>query len=69
VGLVLRSFRHVERAVAQLIEPAALARYHANAAALENRAVFEIPEMLEQIFEQSRGAAASAGSLLVDRLA
>ena len=55
VGLVLRSFRHVEQAVAQLIEPATLARYRANAAALQNRAVFEIPEILQRIFEQSNG--------------
>lgn len=53
VGVVLRNFRHVDAAVAKLIEPAALARYHANAAALKNRAVFEIPDMLEQIFTSS----------------
>jgi UDP-N-acetylglucosamine:LPS N-acetylglucosamine transferase len=50
VGVVLRNFRHVEQAVAKMIEPAALARYQANAAALKNRAVFEIPDILEQIF-------------------
>jgi 1,2-diacylglycerol 3-beta-galactosyltransferase len=69
VGLVLRSFRRVERAVAQLIEPATLARYRTNAAALHNRAVFEIPEFFEQILGQTRGAPASDSSLLVDRLA
>jgi hypothetical protein len=57
VGLVLRRFDQINRAVAQLIEPAALARYSTNAAALNNRAVFEIPEMLQKIFEQSRIAA------------
>jgi 1,2-diacylglycerol 3-beta-galactosyltransferase len=56
VGLVLRSFDKIDAAVAQLIEPAALARYRANAAALHNRAVFEIPDFLDQIFERSRGA-------------
>src|SRR5262250_3601112 len=54
VGIVLRNFKRVEKAVAQLIEPATLARYRANAAALDNRAVFEIPEMLEKILAQSR---------------
>jgi 1,2-diacylglycerol 3-beta-galactosyltransferase len=49
VGIVLRSFREVGRAVRQLLEPATLARLRANAAAIENRAVFEIPEMLESI--------------------
>jgi UDP-N-acetylglucosamine:LPS N-acetylglucosamine transferase len=57
VGLVLRSFDKIDAAVGQLIEPSALARYRANAAALHNRAVFEIPEILEKIFEQSRGPA------------
>ena len=67
VGVVLRSFRNIDRAVAQLIEPAALASYRANAAALQNRAVFEIPEMLEQIFNRSSGTEANAEVLLADR--
>ncbi|HXX18054.1 MAG TPA: glycosyltransferase [Candidatus Acidoferrum sp.] len=54
VGIVLRNFRKIDEAVAQLIEPATLARYRANAAAIENRAVFEIPGMLEEILERSR---------------
>jgi 1,2-diacylglycerol 3-beta-galactosyltransferase len=57
VGLVLRSFDKIDAAVARLIEPSALGRYRANAAALQNRAVFEIPEILEKIFDQSRGLA------------
>jgi 1,2-diacylglycerol 3-beta-galactosyltransferase len=67
VGVVLRSFRNIDRAVAQLIEPAALASYRANAAALQNRAVFEIPEMLEQIFNRSSGTEANAEVLPADR--
>jgi UDP-N-acetylglucosamine:LPS N-acetylglucosamine transferase len=54
VGMVLQSFKNIESAVAQLTEPATLERYRANAAALNNRAVFEIPAMLEQILEKSR---------------
>ena len=54
VGMVLRNFREIDKAVAKLIEPATLARYRANAEALHNRAVFEIPGMLDQIFELSR---------------
>jgi 1,2-diacylglycerol 3-beta-galactosyltransferase len=60
LGLVLRSFRHIDRAVAKLIEPATLARYRGNAAALNNRAVFEIPFMLQEILEQSATSARSA---------
>jgi hypothetical protein len=53
VGVVLKSFAKIDEAVAQLIEPSALARYRANAAALHNRAVFEIPSVLEEIFQRS----------------
>jgi len=57
VGMVLRNFREIDKAVAKLIEPSTLARYRANAEALHNRAVFEIPGMLDQIFEVSRSQA------------
>jgi hypothetical protein len=70
VGIVLRSFRDIVGAVGRLIEPSALARYRANATALNNRAVFEIPAMLENIFEESRDQASSAnGALLAGRTA
>jgi hypothetical protein len=70
VGLVLRSFAKIDAAVAQLIEPSALGRYRANAAALQNRAVFEIPEILEQILERSRGGApGNATPVLAAKLA
>ena len=54
VGMVLPNFRTIEPAVAQLIEPGQLERYRANVAATKNRAIFEIPAILEQILEQSR---------------
>lgn len=70
VGLVLRNFDKIDAAVARLIDPSALARYRANAAALHNRAVFEIPEILEQIFERSRGVSpASGGAELAEKFA
>ena len=65
VGIVLPSFATIDQAVARLIEPAALARYGANAAALHNRAVFEIPETLEKIFERSGTSVGSPGPDLV----
>jgi Glycosyltransferase family 28 C-terminal domain len=49
VGIVLKSFSQIVPAVEKLIEPSTLANYRANAAALHNRAVFEIPAMLEEI--------------------
>lgn len=70
VGIVLRNFRKIDEAVARFVEPAALARYRANAAAINNRAVFEIPGFLEEILERSRGAAATVTSseLLAQKL-
>jgi len=67
VGEVLHSFKEIVPAVARLIEPATLARYRANAAAMNNQAVFEIPGILQTIFERtSAGAAAeSRGDALV----
>ena len=59
VGIVLRNFREIEGAVAQIIEPATLARYRANAAALHNQAVFEIPGMMGQILERMPSANAA----------
>jgi hypothetical protein len=46
VGVVLKSFREIDSGARELLEPANFARYRANAAALKNRAVFEIPEIL-----------------------
>jgi 1,2-diacylglycerol 3-beta-galactosyltransferase len=54
VGLVLRSFRHITRTVEALLDPANFSRYRSNAAALNNRAVFEIPGMLREILAKSR---------------
>jgi 1,2-diacylglycerol 3-beta-galactosyltransferase len=54
VGIVLHNFREIQKAVAQMIEPATLARYRANAAVLRNEAVFEIPGMIEKVLQTSR---------------
>jgi len=48
-GIVVRSFRHVADAVREMLEPADFQRYRANAASTSNRAVFEIPDILEKI--------------------
>jgi 1,2-diacylglycerol 3-beta-galactosyltransferase len=53
VGLVLPSFRDIERGIAELIEPANLARFQCNVAAVHNRAVFEIPDILERILHSA----------------
>jgi hypothetical protein len=52
-GIVLPNFREVAAAVARLLDPANYARFRAAAEAHRNRAVFEIPEMLEKILERA----------------
>lgn len=51
VGIVLKNFRDVRKAVTALT--ADLAAYRASAATINNRAVFEIPDILERIFKHS----------------
>ena len=48
-GLVLRNFRYIVQAVAELLQPENYRRFHAYAAAIENHAVFEIPDILDKI--------------------
>ena len=50
VGIVLKSFDDVVDGVRQMLEPSRLAEFRKNVAALNNRAIFEIPEMLAQAF-------------------
>lgn len=49
VGLVIPSFRYIQKAVEQFLEPTTFARYRANAVAVNNQAVFEIPHILSAI--------------------
>lgn len=51
VGLVLRDFRHIVSAVAELMQSENYRRFRENAAAQNNRAVFEIPGILETILK------------------
>jgi 1,2-diacylglycerol 3-beta-galactosyltransferase len=48
-GVVLKSFRDVNAGLAELLAPENFARFRANAAAIRNRAVFEIPDILESL--------------------
>jgi len=54
VGVVVRSFRQIIPAVQELLEPARLADLRANAAKMNNRAVFEIPGFIAKIVEDQR---------------
>lgn len=56
VGIVLSSFDEIVPGVKQLLEPATLAEFRRNVAALNNQAVFEIPEILARLLgEPPRG--------------
>jgi len=52
VGIVLPNFRGIAPAVEELLEPAAYQRFRDATERLENRAVFEIPEILERIVKK-----------------
>jgi UDP-N-acetylglucosamine:LPS N-acetylglucosamine transferase len=51
VGLVLRNFQGVSRAVAEML--GSLDEYRESVAKIENRAVFEIPDMLAEILAKA----------------
>jgi 1,2-diacylglycerol 3-beta-galactosyltransferase len=52
-GIVLKNFRGVAGAVAELLEPENYRRLRAGAESQNNQAVFEIPAILEKILEQA----------------
>ncbi len=49
VGIVLESFREVALGVREMLIPARLQEFRKNVAAIENRAIFEIPEILASL--------------------
>lgn len=51
LGVVLRSFSEITAGIEQMLDPERLRRFQARAGALHNRAVFEIPNMLETLIE------------------
>ena len=53
VGIVLGSFREVVEGVQRMLEPANLAEFRKNVAALDNRAIFEIPEILAKLLGEA----------------
>jgi UDP-N-acetylglucosamine:LPS N-acetylglucosamine transferase len=56
VGTAIRRIRDLPRAIEQLLEPANYSAMQQKIEALNNRAVFEIPPILEQILEVSQGS-------------
>lgn len=49
VGIVVPSFSEIESALRTLLDPARFSQIRANVAAVNNRAIFEIPGMLEKL--------------------
>ena len=65
IGVVLPNFRGIGRAVEEMLEPAAFATFRTATERLHNRAVFEIPDILEKILaaaRDGRGQGISAGT-------
>ncbi len=56
VGIVLGNFKEIVSGVNQLLEPATFAEFRQNVAALNNQAIFEIPEILSKLLREPPGA-------------
>jgi 1,2-diacylglycerol 3-beta-galactosyltransferase len=56
LGVVISSHRQIVSAVNELLQPGKLESIRARAAAMHNRAVFEIPGIFEKILNDSTGA-------------
>jgi hypothetical protein len=57
VGIVLHNFKEIVSGVTQILEPGKLAEFRRNTEKLNNRAIFEIPEIFAKLLgEQARAA-------------
>jgi Glycosyltransferase family 28 C-terminal domain len=59
VGIILPNFREIVPGMKQLLEPATLAEFRRNVAALNNQAIFEIPEILSKLLGEPSPANSS----------
>ncbi len=57
VGMVLKSFKNVSEGVRQMLDPATMAQFKKNVAAQDNRAIFEIPEIIAKLLDATSTAA------------
>jgi len=58
MGIVLHSFNDIASGVEKLLDPATFAEFHSNARKYSNRALFEVPGILETILEKKKVGAA-----------
>ena len=70
VGIVLKSFKDVAEGAQRMLEPAALVEFRKNVAAQQNRAIFEIPEILAKLLGEvnAESPAAIPAHVAVDTL-
>jgi hypothetical protein len=66
VGIVLKTFKDVVDGVRRMLEPATLAEFRKNVAAQENRAVFEIPEILAKLLGEPNSFTAQSAQVPVE---
>ena len=66
VGIVLKSFKEVTEGVKRMLEPDTLAEFRKNVAAQNNRAVFEIPEILAKLLVETESAEGRAARATVE---
>ncbi len=59
VGIVLRSFRDVVSGVTSMLDPSRLAEFRRHVSALNNRAVFEVPEIFARLLGEFPARSAS----------
>jgi 1,2-diacylglycerol 3-beta-galactosyltransferase len=57
IGIVLKSFRQIESAIAQLLTPGTLAQMRRQTACLDNQAVFEIAQILDKLSSRTTAPA------------
>jgi hypothetical protein len=67
LGIVVTSFRQIATGVRELLAPATFERLRHNARAYSNRALFEVPQILDEVFEQ-RAAVSRAISSAVEQV-
>jgi 1,2-diacylglycerol 3-beta-galactosyltransferase len=67
LGIVLKSFRKVNDAVEQLLEPSIFDELRSNAGAYHNRALFEIPEFLDEILQRHSSRPHDGGSPVITK--
>jgi 1,2-diacylglycerol 3-beta-galactosyltransferase len=67
VGIAVKSFaREIREAVGRLLAPENYAQFRNRAAAMQNRAVYEVPDLLETILTDQRRAAKSGTRLVCE---